>query len=210
MFWLLLLSLLVFGSFSYHVNTPTCVNEDNGLISDIAFVAYPDGSTTNCFSVMNRIKSNTIWFGFDYGVCTQAVPCGLACDVLDQCASQGFTMDGYNSCYQNQTGICETTNMTYAVVTPYDDYHIQEITYRDSECTQLTGATNASSTTLYDLDICFSGFDNCGYTTYAWIRLNKCPPVTNSSSSSTSTTSTGAPPDKDAASSLTNIFSFML
>lgn len=170
---LICLLLLVFSVTAYAGSTPTCVVP--GVTSSVAYVAYLDGTSTNCFSANRRILDSSVWFGYEYGVCTQANPCGYDCAKLDACATRGFTMDGYNNCYNN--GSACGVPQSYVVVTPYDDFHIQSVAYNDSLCTQFATGNNATSTTIIDLDLCVSGFNKCGYSTYAWVRLNACPPV---------------------------------
>jgi hypothetical protein len=178
---LILFALLALSVLCHPGTTPTCAV--SGVTSDVAFVTYQDGPTTNCFSANHRIRGDSVWFGYKYGVCSQMIPCGFNCTLLEECGSKGLTMNEFNQCYSNVAG-CNIAQQ-YVIMSPLDDYHINGVTYTDAACTQYTGSNNLTSTTVYDLDVCFSGFNQCGYTSFAWVRLNACPPPepdTNSAS----------------------------
>lgn len=177
-------------------NTPTCGNTT--VRSQVALVGYQDGVTTNCFSVQKKITKESVWLGYNYDICAPEYPCGYQCGLFETCGSKGYTATQFNRCYNETVGYCEVekqignmtitdpwTNRTYPLsnqrwikINPYNDFNLQQVRYKNHDCTIQDG-----NLTLIPFDTCFSGLNKCGYTSYAWIRLNACPPEPSSASS---------------------------
>jgi hypothetical protein len=168
-------------------NTPSCLATDVPNRSDVALVYYPTMPGSRCNDSSGKISSNSVWFGYRFGVCHQDSVCGLDCNCLASCGSKGYTMDEFNACYNATCHSCEPIT-NYVKITP-DPYNpngqIIANFYFDSACNNPKAGNSSSD--YYRLNECNGDWFGCDYGTTMWTKLDcSSPSPSNPDTSSSS------------------------